>query len=69
MLDQKPNIPILIIGVVWLFMETAHFGWNAVPGSAAELFADGMALAFYAAAFAFPNRRPVNITINQGKAE
>lgn len=64
-LDAKPNLPIFIIGFIWWLMETAHFGWNPIPGSNAELFADGLALAFYAAAFAFPARSPITITVNQ----
>jgi len=33
-------------------METAYFGWNLTPQSTAELFADGLALALYALAYA-----------------
>lgn len=53
----RVNWPIFWLGVLWWAMETSHFGWNQRPGSVAELFADGMVLAFYAAAFAFPPRR------------
>jgi hypothetical protein len=65
-MNQQPNIPIMIIGFMWWLMSTAYFGWNLAPGSTAELFADCIALAFYAAAFAFPARSPITITINQG---
>lgn len=58
----KFNVPIALLGVFWWWLETSYFGWNKSPGSVAELFADGLALAFYAAAFAFP-RRPVNVEI------
>ena len=45
------NWRVFLIGVAWWMLETDYFGWNARPGSVAELFADGGALAFYAAAF------------------
>lgn len=50
---RKPTInwPIVILGVLWWYLETKFFGWNQSPGSVAELFADGAALAFFAAAF------------------
>lgn len=51
---SRVNWPIVAIGLLWWAMETSYFGGNIGPGSVAELFADGMALAFYAAAFAFP---------------
>ena len=51
---KRINWPIAVLGILWWYMETSYFGWNTAPGSVAELFADGMALAFYAAAFAFP---------------
>ncbi len=53
---SRVNWPIVALGVLWWWMETSYFGGNIGPGSVAELFADGMALAFYAAAFAFPPR-------------
>ncbi|WWW34540.1 hypothetical protein V8017_16155 [Stenotrophomonas rhizophila] len=58
---SRVNWPIVALGVLWWWMETSYFGHNDRPGSVAELFADGMALAFYAA-FAFPPRKS-NITI------
>lgn len=54
---MRVNWPIVAIGVMWWAMETHHFGWNSRPSSVAELFADGVALAFFAAACAFPPRR------------
>ncbi|MFY0183226.1 hypothetical protein PV767_03990 [Stenotrophomonas rhizophila] len=48
------NWPVALLGVLWWYMETKYFGWNQQPGSVAELFADGMALAFFAIAFALP---------------
>lgn len=54
---SRVNWPIVALGVLWWWMETSYFGHNARPESVAELFADGMALAFYAAAFAFPPRK------------
>lgn len=54
---SRVNWPIVALGVLWWWMETSYFGWNNRPGSVAELFADGAALAFYAAALAFPPRR------------
>lgn len=68
---MRINWPIAALGVAWWWLETKYFGWNSHPGSVAELFADGMALAFYAAAFAFPPRAPVavNITNIRGGVE
>lgn len=57
----KCNVPIALLGVLWWWLETSYFGWNKSPGSVAELFADGLALAFYAAAFAFPSHRPTTV--------
>jgi len=54
------NWPIAALGLLWWAMETSYFGWNTSPSSIAELFADGAALLFYSAAFAFPPDRPVN---------
>jgi len=53
---NRVNWPIASLGVLWWAMETAYFGWNSGPASVAELYADGVTLAFYAAAFAFPSR-------------
>lgn len=62
---MRVNWPIAALGVLWWWMETRYFGNNVGPGSVAELFADGMALAFYAAAFAFPPRGAVVIEIKR----
>lgn len=59
----RANWPIVALGVLWWWMETSYFGHNNRPGSVAELFADGMALAFYALALAFPPRKPQPIEI------
>lgn len=56
MAAERVNWPIVGLGVMWWALETHHFGWNRHHGSVAELFADGMALAFFAASFAFPPR-------------
>lgn len=57
---RRPNLPVVVIGVLWWALETHYFGWNGHPGSVAELFADGLALAFFAAAYLI---RPITITI------
>lgn len=44
------NWRIVVLGVLWWYLETKFFGWNESPGSVAELFADGGALVFFAAA-------------------
>jgi hypothetical protein len=44
-------------------METSYFGWNALPGSTAELFADGAVLAL--GAMAFPRKTVLQITIKR----
>jgi len=54
---SRVNWPIMAVGVIWWWMETRYFGWNAIPESVAELFADGMALSFFALGFAFPNKK------------
>ena len=54
---SRVNLPIIVIGIIWWYMETKYFGWNTVPGSVSELFADGMALSFFALAFAFPPKK------------
>lgn len=61
---SRVNWPIVALGLLWWAMETAYFGGNFGPGSVAELFADGMVLAFYAAAFAFPPRGAKTTVIN-----
>lgn len=60
---KRVNWPIAALGLLWWTMETSYFGNNVGPGSVAELFADGMALVFYAAAFAFPPRKSLVIEI------
>lgn len=67
---NRVNWPIAGLGVLWWAMETAYFGWNSGPGSVAELYADGVALAFYAASFAYPPRRAqVTIVVKSGVAD
>lgn len=36
------NWPIFWIGNAWLLIETAHFGWNSLPKSDAEVICDGI---------------------------
>jgi hypothetical protein len=45
------NLPVLVLAVMWWLIETSYFGWNALPGSMPELFADGLAIALAGAAF------------------
>jgi hypothetical protein len=66
---MRVNWPIAGLGVLWWWLETRYFGWNRSPGSVAELFADGMALAFFAAAFAFPRKDGLTIVVNQGASD
>lgn len=64
---SRVNWPIVALGLLWWLMETRYFGWNQSPGSIAELFADGMVLVFYGAAFAFPPKRvEVAVVVNKG---
>ncbi len=60
------NWPIFFIGTFWGCIETDYFGWNATPGSVAELFADGMVLAFYALAWATPWKPKVTVNFIAG---
>ncbi|NYH49391.1 hypothetical protein [Xanthomonas arboricola] len=63
---RKLNVPIALIALYWCGLETSYFGWNQTPGSTAELFADGLALALLAAAFAFAHRAPIRIEVRTG---
>lgn len=65
---MRVNWPICWIGALWWWIETNYFGWQPKPSCVAELFADGLALAFFAMAFAFP-RREVTIIVNRGTEE
>ena len=60
---RRPNWPVIFIGVLWWAMETRYFGWNARPESVAELFADGLTLVIFAAAYLI---RPTTITVTRG---
>lgn len=51
---MKPNWVLLFCGVFFWLMETRFFGWNKMPGSIAELFADGMSLFMIGLAFQRP---------------
>lgn len=62
---SRINWPIAWLGILWWWMETSYFGNNYSPGSVAELFADGMALAFYALAFAMPPRGKTVVVIKR----
>ena len=53
---SRVNWPIALLGVMFWYLETKFFGWNVHPSSVSELFADGLSLAFYAAALAFPRK-------------
>lgn len=50
----RANFPILVLAIVWAVLSTSYFGWNALPASTPELFADGLFLVFLTAAFALP---------------
>lgn len=66
---KRINWPVAVLGMLWWYMETSYFGWKTAPGSVAELFADGMAMAFYAVAFAFPPKRfEVTVVVNKAVA-
>ncbi|NJC38184.1 hypothetical protein GGR60_002738 [Xanthomonas arboricola] len=65
---RKLNVPIALIALCWWGMETSYFGWNKTPGSTAELFADGLGVALFAAAFAFAHRAPIRIEVRTGCA-
>ncbi|MBB3759262.1 hypothetical protein [Xanthomonas arboricola] len=65
---RKLNVPIALIALYWWGLETSYFGWNKTPDSTAELFADGLALALLAAAFAFAHRAPIRIEVRTGYA-
>jgi len=65
---RNVNWQIAALGALWWWQETNYFGWNAQPKSIAELFADGLALAFFAAALAFP-RRTSGVVVAVEKSE
>ncbi|UXA48489.1 hypothetical protein M0D44_19805 [Xanthomonas prunicola] len=65
---RKLNVPIALIALYWWGLETSYFGWNKTPGSAAELFADGLGVVLFAAAFAFAHRAPIRIEVRTGCA-
>lgn len=48
---MKPSTCIWIAGLIWAFLETAHYGWNVVARSDAELICDGIAFVIFALAF------------------
>lgn len=48
---------IYLLWLVWTLTETAHFGWNALPKSEAEMFADGGALLLLALAHLAPKKK------------
>ncbi|MBB3845248.1 hypothetical protein FHT13_002884 [Xanthomonas arboricola] len=65
---RKLNVPIALVAVYWWGLETSFFGWNTSPGSTSELFADGLALALLAAAFAFAQPAPTLTEVRSGCA-
>ena len=58
---NRVSWPVMWFAFAWWFMETSYFGWNAMPGSTTELFADGGVLVL--AALAFPRKTVLQITI------
>lgn len=48
---QRVNWPVFWTGQLWWLTETAHYGWNALPQSDAELICDGIAFLIFALAW------------------
>jgi hypothetical protein len=42
---------IVAIALLWGILENCYFGWNWLPGSDAELIADGIGFLLWALAF------------------
>ncbi|OOW77140.1 hypothetical protein Xvtw_04110 [Xanthomonas campestris pv. vitiswoodrowii] len=62
------NVPIALIALYWWGLGTSYFGWNTSPGSRAELFVDGLAVALLAVTFAFAQQAPTRIEVRTGCA-
>lgn len=50
------NLYVLFLGLGFGLIETAHFGWNALPQSDAEVVCDGIAMLITALAFVAPRK-------------
>lgn len=48
---SRTNWPVFWTGQLWWLLETAHFGWNLMPASDAELICDGIFLVIMAMAW------------------
>lgn len=53
------NPYILVIALLYGLWQTAYFGWNAFPGSEAEIIADGITALIFA----------LSISRGRGKAD
>ncbi len=54
----RVNWPVLFVGLFFWYEETKYFGWNALPGSPAEVICDGIALLILALAIKRLEARP-----------
>jgi hypothetical protein len=45
------NLTIFLFAIFYGLLETAYFGWNMMPGSDAEVLADGITTLIAALAF------------------
>ncbi len=57
---MKIRYSILFIGIAYWLFETAHFGWNLLPQSDAEIICDGISLLILAFAIV-----PLKIVIDK----
>lgn len=64
---MKPFL-ISMLGFFWWYEESKYFGWNSSPSSVVELFADGMALAFFALAIYSTSAAESRLEIKIGEA-
>lgn len=63
MSSPRINWWIAFIAIWFWLIETAYFGWNASPGSDAELICDGLALLIFAIAIAAGRPPRVNVEV------
>lgn len=45
---MKKSTHILALSILFGLIETAHFGWHALPSSAAEMVCDGITTLLFA---------------------